>query len=124
MARLSSPLQESESEGFCLAPTEKMIMQVKHDLAGTGAVIDLDAEVLSPIAEQFADLLHCIRKQGANFGWRTHEIGEVLFRTDQQMNRRFGGDVVEHDDIVILVEDFRGDGSFNDLAEDAVHGGK
>ena len=101
-----------------------MIVQVKHDLARTGAVIDLDAEVLSPIAEHFANALHGIRKQGANFGWRTHEIGEVLFGADQQVNWRFGSDVVEHDDIVILVEDFRGDCSFDDLAEDARHGVK
>ena len=99
-------------------------MQVKHDLARTGAVIDLDAEVLSPIAEHFANALHGIRKQGANFGWRADEIGEVLFGANQKVNRRFWCDVVEHYDVVILVEDFRGDGTFDDLAEDAVHGGK
>ncbi len=101
-----------------------MIVQVKHDLARTGAVIDLDAEVLSPIAEHLANALHGIRKLGANFGRRANEIGEVLFGADQQVNRRFGSDVVEHDDVFVLVEYFRGDCSFDDLAEDAVHGGK
>ena len=47
----------------------------------------------------------------------------MLFRADQQMNRRLRGDVVKDDDVVILVEYFRGDGSFDDMAEDAGHGG-
>lgn len=47
----------------------------------------------------------------------------MLFGANQQMNRRFGGDVVEDDEVVILIEYFRGDGSFDDLAEDAGHGG-
>ena len=47
----------------------------------------------------------------------------MLFGADQQMNRRFGGDVVEDDDVVILVEYFRRDGSFDDLAKDAGHEG-
>ena len=59
-----------------------MIVQVKHDLAGTGAIVDLDAEVFSPIAKHFADLLHGIREPGAHFGWRADEIGEVQFGTD------------------------------------------
>ena len=47
----------------------------------------------------------------------------MLFGADQQMNWRFGGDVVEDDDIVILVEYLRWDGSFDDLAKDAGHRG-
>lgn len=82
MARLFSPLQESEAEGFCLAPSEKMVMQMEHDLAGTGAIVDLNAEVLSPIAEHFADLLDGICKLGADLGRCADEVGEVLFRTD------------------------------------------
>lgn len=34
-----------------------MIVQMKHNLAGAGAVVDLDAEILAPIAEQLADFL-------------------------------------------------------------------
>lgn len=83
-----------------------MIVQMKHDLARTGAIVDLNAEVLSPIAEHFADLLHGIREPGAHFWRRADEIGEVLFGTDKQVNRRFGSDVMENDDIFILVEDF------------------
>lgn len=40
------------------------------------------------------------------------------------MNRRFGGDVVEDDDVVILVEDLGLGFAFDDRAEDAGHGGK
>lgn len=47
----------------------------------------------------------------------------MLFGANQQMNRRFWRDVVEDDDVVILVEYFRRDGSFDDLAKDAGHGG-
>ncbi len=59
-----------------------MIMQMKDDLARTGAIVDLDAEVFSPIAKHFADLLHGISEFGANFGRRADEISEVLFGTD------------------------------------------
>ncbi len=42
-------------------------MQMKHDLAGAGTVVYLNAEVLSLIAEHFADLLDGISKLGAHF---------------------------------------------------------
>ncbi len=47
-------------------------------------------------------------------------IGNVLFRNNQRVNRRLGIDVFEGGDRIVLVNDFRGNFFFNDLAEDAV----
>ncbi len=45
-----------------------MVVEMKNDLTGTGAVVDLDAEVVSPIAQHFGDFLDSIRELGAHIG--------------------------------------------------------
>ncbi len=47
-------------------------------------------------------------------------IGNVLFRNDQRVDRRLGIGVFEGGDRIVLVNDFRRDLFFDDLAEDAV----
>ncbi len=101
-----------------------MVMQVEDNLAGAGAVIDLHAEVSSPIDKQFADFLHGVGQLRADLRRSAEKVGVVLFGADQKVGWCFGCDVVEDDDVVILIE-YSGVGfSFDDLAEDAEHGGK
>lgn len=57
-------------------------MQMEHDLARTWAIVDLNAKVLSPVAEHFANLLDGIGELGPHI-WRcADEVGIVLFGAD------------------------------------------
>lgn len=98
-------------------------MEVHNGLAGVDALVGDDAETVLQ-ALGLGDLLDGV-SHGAH-GLGRHVVGDVavvLLGDHERVDRRLGVKVVERDDLVILIDNGRGDLVVGDFAEDAItHG--
>ena len=98
-------------------------MEVHDGLAGVDALVGDDAETVLQ-ALDLGDLLDGV-SQGAH-GLGGHVVGDVavvLLGDHERVDRRLGVEVVEGDDLVVLIDNGRGDLVVGNFAEDAVtHG--
>ena len=92
-----------------------------HALAGAGAAVDDDAEVAMTLGD--GDLL-ChpmeVAEEGVVRGGEIVQGRDVLARQDEQMERRAGIDVADHDRVLVLVHARRPCLAATDSAEEAV----
>ena len=115
------------------APSDEVLAQVfaaedvhveVHDgLAGIDALVGDDAETVLQ-ALGLGNLLDGV-SHGAH-GLGRHVVGDVavvLLGDHERMDRRLGVKVVERDDLVVLIDNGRGDLVVGDFTEDAItHG--
>ena len=98
-------------------------MEVHDGLTGVDALVGDDAETVLQ-ALGLSDLLDGMG-HGAH-GLGGHVIGDVtvvLLGDHERVDRRLGVEVVEGDDLVVLVDNSRGDLVVGDFTEDAItHG--
>ena len=95
-------------------------MEVHDGLAGVDALVGDDTETVLQ-ALGLGDFLNGVG-HGAH-GLGGHVVGDVavvLLGNHERMDRRLGVKVVERDDLVVLVNDGRGDLVVGDFAEDAI----
>ena len=95
-------------------------MEVHDGLAGVDALVGDDAETVLQ-ALGLGDLLDGV-SHGAH-GLGRHVVGDVtvmLLGNHERVDRRLGVKVVECDDLVVLVNDGRGDLVVGDFAENAI----
>lgn len=102
---------------------EDVHVEVHDSLAGVDALVGDDAEAVLQ-ALGLGNLLDGVG-HGAH-GLSRHVVGDVavvLLGDHERVDRRLGIEVVERDDLVILVDDGRGDLVVGNFAEDAItHG--
>lgn len=98
-------------------------MEMHDGLTGVDALVGDDAETVLQ-ALGLSDLLDGV-SHGAH-GLGRHIIGDiavVLLGNHESVDRRLGVEVVEGDDLIVLVNDGRGDLVVGNFAEDAItHG--
>ena len=98
-------------------------MEVHDGLAGVDALVGDDAETVLQ-ALGLGDLLDGV-SHGAH-GLGRHVVGDVavvLLRDHERMDRRLGVQVVERNDLVVLIDNGRGDLVVGDFAKNAItHG--
>ena len=98
-------------------------MEVHDGLTGVDALVGNDTETVLQ-ALGLGDLLDGV-SHGAH-GLGRHIVGDVavvLLGNHERVDRRLGIKVVERDDLVVLVDDGRGNLVVSDFAEDAItHG--
>lgn len=95
-------------------------MEVHDRLAGVDALVGDDAETVLQ-ALGLGDLLDGV-SHGAH-GLGRHVVGDVavmLLGNHKRVDRRLGVKVIERNDLVVLVNDGRGDLVVGDFAEDAI----
>ena len=103
-----------------LPSSKHMKVQMPHGLAGVVAVVDDQPEVVADAALA-GDLPHRLQQLATEpLVVQLRELGNVLSRHDQHVERRAGEDVVDRHDVVVLVDDGRGDLPSHDAAEQAV----
>lgn len=98
-------------------------MEVHDGLAGVDTLVGNDAEtVLQTLG--LGDLLDGV-SHGAH-GLGGHVVGDiavVLFGDHERMDRRLGVEIVKSDDLVVLIDNGRGDLVVGNFAENAItHG--
>ena len=98
-------------------------MEVHDGLAGVDALVGDDAEtVLQTLG--LGDLLDGV-SYGAHGlgGYVVGDVAVVLLRDHERVDRRLGIEVVERDDLVVLIDNGRGNLVAGNFAEDAIaHG--
>ncbi len=98
-------------------------VQMKHGLAGAGAVID-DHSVSLPVEPFIIRYFFCRQEEMSDEFpvciVHAVNIGNVFFGNDEQVDRRLWVHVFKSGDRVVLVHDFGGDFFFDDFAEDTV----
>ena len=95
-------------------------MEVHDSLAGVDALVGDDAETVLQ-ALGLGDLLDGV-SHGAH-GLGRHVVGDVavvLLGDHERVDRSLGVKVVERDDLVVLIDNGRGDLMVGDFAEDAI----
>lgn len=98
-------------------------MEVHDGLAGVDALVGDDAETVRQ-ALGLSDLLDGVSH--GTHGLGRHVIGDiavVLLGDHERVDRRLGIEVVEGDDLIVLIDNGRGDLVVGNFAEDAItHG--
>jgi hypothetical protein len=107
-----------------LASAKHMQMEMVDGLAAFGTGTDDDAIAFAEalLARNFGSGAQEVSEQGRIGGFRVGERGEVLLWDDEDVGRRFGIDVVEGEEVVVLFHLLRGDCAGYDFAEETVHG--
>ena len=98
-------------------------MEMHDGLTGVDALVGDDAEtVLQTLG--LGDLLDGVSHGAHGLGrYVVGDVAVVLLGDHERVDRRLGIEVVERDDLVILVDDGRGDLVVSNFAEDAItHG--
>ena len=100
--------------------TENVEMQMPHRLAGVVAVVHHQPEIVGD-ASLACDLPHGLEKLAAQgLVVELRKLGDVPSGYDQDVERRARKDVVDRHDVVVLIDDRRGDLSGHDATEQAV----
>ncbi len=95
-------------------------MQMEDDLSRPATIVDLQLEILRLVTQFLSHLLDSIGKHAVCLSRSRDEIGVMFLRANQQMHRRFGIDILEDDDFIILVEDIRLGFAIDYFAEDTI----
>jgi len=103
-----------------LAPAKDVDVQVPHGLAGVVAVVHHQPEIVGD-ASLTCDLPHRLEKLAAQgLVVELRELGDVPSGYDQDVEWRARKDVVDRHDVIVLIDDRRGDLSGHDATEQAV----
>lgn len=97
-------------------------MQIINRLAPLGAVVDDDSVpvVQLLLLRHFLGDQQQVSEQLLVLLLRARQLGDRLAGKYQQMDRRLGIDVLEHDALFVLVDEATGDYALGDLAEEGV----
>ena len=98
-------------------------MEVHDGLAGVDTLVGDDAETVLQ-ALNLGDLLDGVSHGTHGLGrYVVGDVAVVLLGDHERVDRRLGVEVVEGDDLVVLVDNSRGDLVVGDFTEDAItHG--
>jgi hypothetical protein len=108
-----------------LSAGEEVDVEVRHGLAGLGAVVHHQTKpaLELELAGDFAGREEEVAEDGLIGGRCLANARDHLLRNDQQMHWRLRLDVVDHDAVFILVLDARGDLAVDDFLEKRFHAG-
>jgi hypothetical protein len=84
-----------------------MYMEVIHGLSPIGLTINHKPGPVFGAALFFGQFLGLVEQsagQGAILRFQFHDIPDMLFGNQEKMNRRLGGDVVEGQEFIILID--------------------
>jgi len=108
-----------------VAAAQDVDVKVVDGLAAVGAGVDDHAiAVDEPFrTSNFSGSGKQVAEERSVTGIAVGERGDVFSGNDEEMSGRLRIDVEEGDAAVVLVNELGGDGSGDDLAEEALHGG-
>ena len=95
-------------------------MEVHDGLTGVNALVGDDAETVLQ-ALGLSDLLDGVSHGAHGLGrYVVSDVAVVLLGDHERVDRRLGIEVVERDDLIVLIDNGRGDLVVGDFAEDAI----